>query len=261
MKYYAVDAFSDSLFGGNPAGVCLPDRALDASLMQQIAAENNLAETAFAVKSGDHYDLRWFTPETEIDLCGHATLATGFVLMGLLDRSLTRVDFLTQSGPLSVEKTGEHYSMDFPSRPPVPCAIPAGLEEALGAEVLECRRSRDLMVLLKDEEAVRNLAPDFALLRGIKDFFGFIVTAKGESCDFVSRFFAPNAGIDEDPVTGSSHCTLIPYWAESLSKDSLRARQLSRRGGSLLCELKGDRVAIGGGARLYLTGEIALDSQ
>jgi PhzF family phenazine biosynthesis protein len=255
MKYYIADAFTGHVFAGNPAGVCLADRPLDAGLMQKIASENNLAETAFPVKRDGYYDLRWFTPETEIDLCGHATLASAFVLMNT-DTSLETVRFETVSGPLTVTRRGDMYLMDFPSRMPSPCPKPAVLEEALGVRVLETHLSRDLVAVVENEEAVRTMTPDFSQLRGIDGAFAVIVTATGTDCDFVSRFFAPDAGIPEDPVTGSSHSTLIPFWSERLGKKELLARQLSKRGGTLYCRDLGERVEIGGRAALYLEGEI-----
>ena len=257
MKYFVVNAFTEFQFGGNPAGVCLPDHPLDDTTMQRIAAQNNLAETAFLLETDDGYSLRWFTPEVEIDLCGHATLATAFVLMSVIGTASNRIEFKTKSGILSVERDREIFTMDFPSRKPVPCEVPAGLESALGVKVLETHLSRDLLVEVKDEDTVRNLNPDLFLLSKI-DSFGIIVTAKGSGSDFVSRYFAPNAGIAEDPVTGSSHCTLIPYWSERSGKDMMTAKQLSKRGGELHCENCGDRVKIGGKAKLYLIGEIQL---
>lgn len=261
MKYYIVDAFADELFKGNPAGVCLLDHWIGEKLLQNIAMENNLAETAFLVKSGEDYDLRWFTPECEIDLCGHATLASAFVLMEVLRAGGERIVFRTQSGLLTVIKDGDRLLMDFPSRKPVPVKLPVGLEQALGAAVLEVWQSRDLVAVMESAEAVRKLDPDFERLKAYKDFFGIIATARGSDCDFVSRYFAPGAGIPEDPVTGSSHSTLIPFWSEHLHKTEMKARQLSRRGGSLYCRDCGDRVTIGGQAKLYLTGEIHMPGE
>ena len=256
MQYYVVDAFADQVFGGNPAGVCLSEAPLDERLMQKIASENNLSETAFPVKRDGYYDLRWFTPESEIDLCGHATLATAFVLMNFVDQGLATIGFSTKSGLLSVCRQDDLYMMDFPSRPPVACPKPDILEKALGIPVLETYQSRDLMAVVGSADEVRNLSPDIALLQQIKGSFAVIVTAKGTDCDFVSRFFAPDAGIPEDPVTGSSHSTLIPFWSERLGKKELLARQLSKRGGTLFCRDLGARVEIGGRAALYLEGDI-----
>lgn len=256
MKYYVVDAFASELFKGNPAGVCLLEKELNDETMQSIAAENNLAETAFLLKKGNEYSLRWFTPETEIDLCGHATLATAFVLMNYVETGLVSVEFQTQSGTLIVTREEDFYVMDFPSRGPISCEIPAELQDALGVKVLEMYLSRDYLVLVENEAAVTNLNPDFSLMKTIDDAFAVIVTAKGDTCDFVSRFFAPNAGINEDPVTGSAHCTLIPFWSKRLNKKTMLARQLSKRGGVIYCEDNGERVKIGGKAICYSVGEI-----
>lgn len=258
MTYYIVDAFTDKVFSGNPAGVCILDKELDETLMQKIATENNLSETAFAVKSDKGYNLRWFTPECEIDLCGHATLGTAFILMNYVDKSLSEVSFSTKSGILGVKKEGDFFIMNFPSRMPIECAIPSGLENALGCEITGAYRSRDLILTLKNENTIRELTPDFNALAQYKDSFGIIVTAKGNDCDFVSRFFAPAKGIDEDPVTGSSHSSLIPFWSKYLNKTDMIARQLSKRGGQLVCKNLGDRVEIGGKAVLYSKGEICL---
>ena len=256
MKYYVVDVFTDKLFHGNPAGVCLLDKWPEDSVMQQIAFENNLAETAFLERQNGYYDLRWFTPKVEIDLCGHATLGSAFVLMNYVCPSMKQVEFHTQSGKLSVAKSKDKYVMDFPSRKPVLCDIPSVLEQALGVKVKAAYRSRDLLAVLEKESDVAELKPNTQLLKKIENVFAVIVTAKAESCDFVSRFFAPNAGINEDPVTGSSHCTLRPFWSEKLNKKEMTARQLSERGGTLFCEYCGDRVKIGGNAVCYLKGDI-----
>jgi PhzF family phenazine biosynthesis protein len=258
MKYYVVDTFTDSLFKGNPAGVCLLDGKISDDRMQSIAFENNLAETAFLLNENGKHILRWFTPKVEIDLCGHATLATAFVLMNYVDSGMKTIDFHTMSGVLTVTREKELYSMDFPSRKPLPAAVPAVLEEALGCKALETHISRDLLVVLENEAAVKNLKPDLKLLCQIENAFAVIVTARGEDCDFVSRFFAPKAGIDEDPVTGSSHSTLIPFWSDRLGKKRLIARQLSERGGLLYCEDAGERVKISGSAVCYLSGNIEL---
>ena len=259
MKYFVIDVFTDKLFGGNPAGVCLLGFWPDDAVMQNIAMENNLAETAFLVgEDGGSYGLRWFTPKVEIDLCGHATLASAFVLMNEVNAVSDRVDFHTHSGTLTVTKSGDIFTMDFPSRAPVRCDVPPLLEQALGVPVLETHVSRDLLVLLDSEDVVRHLRPDFAQLKQFDSVFAIIVTASGKDCDFVSRFFAPRAGIPEDPVTGSSHCTLIPFWSKRLGKKCMNARQLSPRGGSLICEDCGERVKIGGTAMCYLRGEISL---
>jgi len=257
MRYYIVDAFTDTLFKGNPAGVCLLDEWLADALMQNIAAENNLAETAFVVPRGDYYDLRWFTPEVEIDLCGHATLASAFIISNFVDVGATHMDFHTMSGVLSVERTHDLYELNFPARGPREIQVTPLMEEAIGMPVKGAYLSRDLLLLLASEQEVAVCKPDMGLLAKIPDCFAVIISAKGDSVDFVSRFFAPNAGIAEDPVTGSSHTTLIPFWAEKLQKEKMTAKQLSKRGGTLFCENCGDRVKIGGKAVLYLQGEIA----
>jgi PhzF family phenazine biosynthesis protein len=258
MKYYVVDAFTDQHFCGNPAGVCLMNDWPEDSLMQNIAFENNLAETAFVVERDGYYDLRWFTPRVEMDLCGHATLGSAFVLMNQVNPDMNAVEFHTRSGPLYVKKDKGILVMDFPSRKPVPCEKPAYLEKALGVKISETHLSRDLLALVEDESVVRNLQPDFSTLREMGDAFAIMVTARGKDCDFVSRFFAPGVGVDEDPVTGSSHATLIPFWSERLNKTELLARQLSPRGGTLYCRDCGSRVEIGGKAVLYFTGEIQI---
>lgn len=256
MKYFIVDAFTEQVFKGNQAGVCLLDKPLDDSTMQNIAAENNLAETAFISRNGNDFDLRWFTPEVEIDLCGHATLASAYIISNFVDTSVEIMRFHTLSGILTVTKQNDLFEMDFPARKPVEIAIDALMEQAIGIPVLEAHLSRDMLLLVEGEEAVRSLQPNLALLSQIPDCFAAIVTAKGSSVDFVSRFFAPNAGIPEDPVTGSSHSTLIPFWAERLKKKKMVAKQLSKRGGTLYCEDCGQRVKISGYAALYLSGEI-----
>jgi PhzF family phenazine biosynthesis protein len=256
MNYYIVDAFSDTLFSGNQAGVCLLDEFLKDEIMQNIAAENNLAETAFVVKRKNYYDLRWFTPTKEIDLCGHATLASAFIVTNYLDSGISMIDFRTKSGVLPVKKIDDLFEMDFPSRKPEKIEVTSLMEQAAGVAVLEAHKSRDMLLLLENEKQVENLQPDLSLVAKLPDCFGLIVTAKGDSADFVSRFFAPNAGIPEDPVTGSSHSTLIPFWAEKLGKEKMTAKQLSKRGGTLYCENCGNRVKISGRATLYLQGKI-----
>lgn len=259
IPFFQVDAFSRKVFGGNPAAVCLLESWLEDKLLLSIAAENNLSETAFLVPiEKGKYGLRWFTPSVEVDLCGHATLAGAFVIFSFLENALTSVDFDTVSGKLTVSKSGELLSMDFPSRKPEPAEAPPLLAQALGAEPLEVLKSRDLMAVFKDEDAIKDMKPDFDKLKQLKDVFAVIVTARGEKADFVSRFFAPNIGVPEDPVTGSAHCTLIPYWAERLRKNSLRAVQFSSRGGELFCEYLGERVKISGHAALYAQGELYL---
>ncbi len=258
MNYYVIDAFSDKLFSGNPAGVCLPDQSYDDNMLQQIAFENNLAETAFALKQNGKYTLRWFTPEMEMDLCGHATLATAFVILNFVEPELDMIKFDTRSGEVSVKRSrnGELYTLNFPSRMPVKCEIPQFLEEALGAKVLGVYQSRDLVVELESEEIVRDLNPNFNLLEKVKGNTAFIVTAKASTCDFVSRFFETFCAISEDPVTGSAHCSLIPFWKSRLGKSEMVAKQLSRRGGTLFCKDLGERVEISGKAVCYLKGSL-----
>lgn len=255
IPIYQVDAFTGELFRGNPAAVCPLTSWPEDALLQAIAAENNLSETAFLVSRGERYEMRWFTPLTEIDLCGHATLAAAHVIFHYLNIHRDRVDFDTGSGPLSVTREGSLLTMDFPARPGESCTAPATLVRGLGAEPQEMYLSRDYMAVFANEDQVRAVTPDFAVL-GQLDVTGVIVTAPGDAVDFVSRFFAPREGIDEDPVTGSAHCTLIPYWSRRLGRSQLRARQVSARGGELLCEDLGTRVKISGEAVVYLEGKI-----
>ena len=259
ISIYQADAFTDQLFGGNPAAICPLTEWLPDDVMQKIARENNLAETAFFVKTDKGFLLRWFTPEYEIDLCGHATLASAHILFTELGYTADSIHFETvKAGVLTVQRDGDKYTMDFPSRPPIPIEIPNGLLEALGTkQPVAIFRSRDYFVVYKSEADIRDITPDFSAVSKM-DTVGVIVTAPGEKVDFVSRFFAPGAGIPEDPVTGSAHCNLIPYWAKKLGKDKLHAYQISARKGELWCELKGDRVLMSGKAVTYLKGEIYL---
>jgi predicted PhzF superfamily epimerase YddE/YHI9 len=259
LPLYWVDAFADQPFHGNPAAV-VPLAAWPAdALMQQIAFENGLAETAFFVRTGpDRFHLRWFTPALEVDLCGHATLAAAFTLFTQLNQTGDTISFDSRSGPLTVSRLpGHRFELDFPSRPAQVGVVPSALGPALGAQPEAVAQARDTLCVFPRAEDVRALQPDFAALAQF-DTFAFIATAPGDDCDFVSRFFAPRAGINEDPVTGSAHCTLIPYWAQRLGKTRLHARQVSARGGELFCELRGDRVGIAGHAVLYLRGEIEI---
>lgn len=260
LDIYQIDAFASRPFEGNPAAVVPLDKWLPDDAMLNIAMENNLAETAYFVPNGNGYDLRWFTPSVEMDLCGHATLASAYLIFEVLGTSESVLRFQTRSGQLTVEKKAEKYVLDFPSRPGVTAEAPAGLIDALGgATPKEIYKSRDYMLVYETEADVLAIKPDFSALMKI-DTHAVIVTAKGDSSDFVSRFFAPEVGVPEDPVTGSAHCTLIPYWAERLGKNDLFARQVSQRGGELFCELVGDRVKIGGDAVLYLKGEIYVEA-
>ena len=261
MKFniYQIDAFASRPFTGNPAAVVPLDEWLPDDVMLNIAMENNLAETAFFVPGENGYDLRWFTPAIEMDLCGHATLASAFLIFEVLGTDETVLRFQTRSGELTVTKADGRFVLDFPSRPGVRQEAPAELIKAIGREPKEVLKSRDYMLVYESEADVLSIKPDFNLLSKL-GAQGVIVTAKGDSSDFVSRFFAPELGVPEDPVTGSSHCTLIPYWADQLGKNDLRARQVSSRGGELFCELSGDRVRIGGDAVLYLKGEIYVEA-
>jgi PhzF family phenazine biosynthesis protein len=257
IPIYQADAFTDQLFGGNPAAICPLNEWLPDEVMQKIAVENNLAETAFFVKTQEGYKLRWFTPEYEIDLCGHATLASAHILFTELGYTTDTIHFETvKSGTLTVKRDGDKYTMDFPSRPPIPIEEPNGLVEALGGiQPTAILRSRDFFIVYESELDVQELTPDFFALSKM-DTVGVIVTAPGKDVDFVSRFFAPGAGIPEDPVTGSAHCNLIPYWAKVFGKNQLHAYQISDRKGELWCELQGDRVLMSGKAVTYLKGEI-----
>lgn len=259
IPIYQVDAFTSEVFSGNPAAVCVLDAWIDDKLLQSIAAENNLSETAFIVQTASGFDLRWFTPVTEVALCGHATLASAFVLFMCRNWALDTVRFRTRkSGYLSVTRYDDLLEMDFPARPACPRTNPAGLAEALQAAPEGVFASaEDLMVVLESESAVRAVQPDFDALHRIESR-GIIVTARGDRSDFVSRFFAPRVGVPEDPVTGSAHCVLTPYWAAVLGKTSLHAFQVSKRGGELFCSTSGDRVRISGKAVFYLEGTITI---
>jgi PhzF family phenazine biosynthesis protein len=257
IPYYQIDVFTDQLFKGNPAGVCLlPSGWPPAELMQRIAFENNLSETAFVLRQGGAFELRWFTPGMEVDLCGHATIAPAHVLFQEIGFAGDLIEFATKSsGVVSVERRSDKLILDFPSRPPVACEEPAELEKTLGKKPAEIWRSRDYLMVFEAEDDIGDMEPDFIRMLNW-DCLGVIITAPGTTVDFVSRFFAPRAGVNEDPVTGSSHSTLIPYWSGRLKKTNLHARQLSARGGELFCQHAGDRVKIGGKAVTYLRGEI-----
>ena len=256
IPLYQIDAFTDHLFGGNPAAVCPLERWLPDEVMQKIAAENNLSETAFFVPQADGYELRWFTPTTEVDLCGHATLASAYVIAHILKSHTRRMVFLSKSGPLAVQVDGDLIRLDFPADPPHPVTSPYGLEQALGLKPREVLAARiKYLLVLATEDQVRQVTPDMSALMKL-DQSGVIVAAPGEDCDIVSRFFAPRLGVPEDPVTGSAHCVLVPYWAARLGKSRLRARQLSKRGGELFCEAHAERVWISGRAVKYLEGSV-----
>ncbi len=257
LPIYQVDAFTDRPFSGNPAAVMPLSQWLSADVMQSIAAENNLSETAFFVAEGDGYRIRWFTPAAEVDLCGHATLASAHVIFAELAKDLERIHFQSKSGSLFVTREEGLLCMDFPSLPPR-CIDPMpGLAHALGVDIEETWEAEYVLALLDSEATVKNLCPNMSALLALGSH-EFIITAKGESADFVSRFFAPSLGISEDPVTGSAHCRLIPFWAQRLGKSKLRSLQLSPRGGELFCELKGDRVKIAGKAVKVMEGFFVL---
>jgi predicted PhzF superfamily epimerase YddE/YHI9 len=255
IPLFQVDAFTDRLFGGNPAAVCPLEAWLPDATMQAIAEENNLSETSFFVRRGDAFEIRWFTPKVEIALAGHPTLATAHVIFEHLGYEGARITFLSKSGELRVERRDGLLVMDFPAYYAVPVEPPGALVEGLGRRPAATLLGRDYLAVFEAEKDVAGLRPDFAILDRL-DCLGIIVTAPGDACDFVSRFFAPRAGIPEDPVTGSAHTLLIPYWAKRLGKDALSAFQISRRRGELFCRHRGDRVDIGGRAMTYMTGHI-----
>ena len=257
LPFYRVSAFTADPFGGNPAAVCLLDEWLPDPVLQRVAAENNLSETAFLVSRQGYFDLRWMTPATEVDLCGHATLAAAFVLFHERGFGGSRIAFKTLSGQLFASRLDSGLELDFPSRPPQPCLAPAVLLQALGRAPIEVRKSRDYFVVFDRASEVAALRPNLELLLEL-DALGLIVTAPGDREDFVSRFFAPKAGVPEDPVTGSAHSSLIPYWSERLKKTELFARQISSRVGELRCRHLGERVGIGGQCALYCRGELVL---
>lgn len=260
IKMYQADTFTTQLFQGNPAAVCLLDTWLASDMMQKIAAENNLAETAFVVPEGELFAIRWFTPSVEVDLCGHATLAAGHILFNHENHQGDTINFWsTRSGGLSVQKADHLYTLDFPMDTSMSVETPPALQQSLNFPIVETVKGRtDYMAVLNSQAELLNLQVDFALLNTI-NARGIIVTAPGDDCDFVSRFFAPQSGILEDPVTGSAHTTLTPYWSKKFGKTLLHAKQLSHRGGQLSCEMANDRVLISGGAKTYLVGKITLN--
>ncbi len=258
IPMYQVDAFAGEIFKGNPAAICILEEWINDKLMQDIAMENNLSETAFCIVKEDICELRWFTPEEEIDLCGHATLATAFIIFEILNYQSNKIKFITKSGILSVEQNGDELTMEFPSREGRKRQVTEQLIKALGKEPKEVYESRDLMAVYDNEEDIKDLKPNMEELKLI-DAFGIIVTSKGNDADFVSRYFAPSCGVFEDPVTGSAHCTLVPYWSKILGKKKLVAQQLSQRGGILKCEDTLEKIKISGRAKLFFKGEIYLD--
>ncbi len=257
LRLLQIDTFTDRVLGGNPAAVVPLDAWIDDATMQAIAAENNLSETAFFVAEGGAYALRWFTPNVEVDLCGHATLAAGFVVLEEIEREATRVDFDTKSGRLTVTRAGDALEMDFPSQPASPCDAPAELIGGLGATPAAVLGGADYIAVFESADEVARLAPDLASLMTL-DRRGVVATAPGDDADYVLRFFAPKNAVPEDPVTGNVQTQLVPYWAERLSKKRLSVRQLSARGGRMVCEDRGTRVAISGRAVPYLDAVIEI---
>lgn len=255
LRQYQVDAFARRVFEGNPAAVVPLTSYPDDAVLQAIAEENNLAETAFFVPSDKGFRLRWFTPVTEVDLCGHATLATAHVLFEHLGHSEPTITFETRSGDLVVQQRGGLLVMDFPARPPSPCPPPEALLQGLGQQPVHVLAADDYVVVFDSEAIIRSITPDHAQLRAV-DLRGVAITAPGQEADFVSRFFAPKYGIPEDPVTGSAHCELAPYWAAQLGKAKLKAQQLSKRGGEVLCEVNGNRVMLSGRAVTFMEAEL-----
>ena len=257
LDIYQIDAFTDKIFGGNPACVIPLKEWLPDNTLLKIAQENSVSDTAFFIDNGTSVKLRWFTPELEMDLCGHATLATAHCMKSLLNYPNDTIHFETLSGTLAVSINNGSYSLDLPSRPPISATLPLFIKSSLNIQPLEVFKSRDYLLLYDSEEQIKNIQikrqnfDKVSLGTG-----GVIVTAKGENCDFVSRFFTPQASILEDPVTGSSHCSLIPFWSSRLQKTQLTAIQLSHRGGVLSCENKNDRILLTGSAKTYLVGKI-----
>lgn len=260
LRQYVVDAFTDRVFTGNPAAVCVMGNWLKDETMQAIARENNLSETAFAVKQGESYGLRWFTPGSEVDLCGHATLATAFVIMNYYEPDARHVDFDTLSGRLSVTRRGELYELDFPAYELRKTEVTAEMEKALGVRPMEAYVGRDLLCVLPDEDAVKQLRPDFELVTGLEGLLTH-VTARGREYDCVSRSFGPKLKVNEDPVCGSGHCHIAPYWTEKLKKTELKAYQASARGGTLVCRTENGRTALSGSAVAFSSAVIFLPDE
>ena len=256
MKQYIVDAFTKRVFHGNPAAVCVMEAWLPDELMQQIAIENNLSETAFMVREGERYHIRWFTPGAEVNLCGHATLATSFVLTRFFDPQAEELVFTSLGGELRVRKAGELLELDFPARMPRPVPFTTQMRQLVHGLPAQAYVDRDLILVLEDEQSVRDYIPDYAAISALEGELGLFITAPSRTYDFVSRTFFPKLKINEDPVCGSAHCNLIPYWAKRLGKTKMTAYQASPRGGVLYCEDRGDRVRIGGHAVLYSEAEI-----
>ena len=259
IPLYQIDAFASKLFEGNPAAVCPLDKWLPDEIMQSIAAENNLSETAFFVPRGNGFHIRWFTPASEVDLCGHATLAAAYILFNTRGYKKDKIEFDSKSGTLTVTKDNEWLVMDFPAQPPVSCDIPEEIIKAFNIEPIECLKSEDFIVVFEREIDIESAHPDFGQLIKL-DLRGVIITAKSSRYDFVARFFAPKYGIPEDPVTGSAYTQLAPYWVSKIGSKRFSAKQMSSRGGELTCELVGDRVLISGRAVKYLEGTIKIQT-
>ena len=257
LALYQIDTFTDTIFSGNPAAICPLDTWLEDDVMQNIAAENNLSETAFYVTTDNGFHIRWFTPNTEVDLCGHATLAAAFVLFEILNYSKPTIQFQSRSGLLKVSRNKDLLSLNFPAQPAKKCAVPKFLSSAFKQTAIECLKSEDYILVFASEQEVRDAAPKLEYLKH-NDLRGVIITAASDNYDFVCRFFAPNYGIDEDPVTGSAYTQLTPYWSDKFGKNSLTAKQISRRGGKLWLEQQQDRVMISGKAVLYMTATISI---
>ena len=255
IPIFQVDAFTSELFSGNPAAVCPLESWIDDPILQSIASENNLPETAFFVRENDGYRIKWFTPTSEVDLCGHATLASAYVIFNEIDKSATDIRFYSKSGELTVTRDSDLISLDFPSRHPKISDDSDEVVSAFNIKPIEVLEADDYLLIYDNPQQILDISPDLNLLKQL-NWRGVGGAAKGSDCDFVSRFFTPKYGIDEDPVTGSTHCTLIPYWSEKLGKKKLHAKQLSKRGGELFCELNDDRVSISGRAVEYLRGDI-----
>jgi len=258
LSLYQIDAFANKVFEGNPAAVIPLENWLPTKTMQLIASENNLSETAFFCPSDNNYEIRWFTPNGEVELCGHATLASAYVLFNILNYKTEQIEFNSLSGSLIVKKINDLYRLDFPSQKPIKCKMPSLLTEGLGRESNNCYKNEDYLVVFETEDEIANINPDFNKLKNL-DSRGVIITAPGLNYDFVSRAFFPKYGILEDPVTGSAHTKLIPYWAKKFEKSKLIAKQISKRGGELFCENNKNRVYISGHAKLYMKGEIEIN--
>jgi PhzF family phenazine biosynthesis protein len=259
ISFYQIDAFASQLFEGNPAAVCPLDEWLPDEMMQSLAEENNLSETAFFVPKDKGFHIRWFTPTSEVDLCGHATLASAYVLFNFLGYKKDKIEFDSKSGILAVTKDKGWLIMDFPAQPPVPCDIPTEIIKAFDSTPIECLKSEDLIVVFKHEADIESAEPDFEQLKKL-DLRGVIITAKSSRYDFIARFFAPKFGIPEDPVTGSAYTQLAPYWASKMGPKRFSVKQVSSRGGELSCEMIDDRVFISGKATKYLEGKINFEA-